>query len=363
MSSTIPTGPSPIGLACNRVFSCHVSDVPLPLPPTHVAAEYDAEGVLQRTPARFNYVLPSTTKVLVQRDPQGNDFASDDNGVATFTNPDPTWVYNGRRRSLRLHRNGFELLSPAPFPQEQDIDFLSRDQVLQHYYPHCQQLLQQYLGEDQVQVWAFDHNVRMGVASSVASSTTTTTVQKPLGIVHGDYTTVSGPRRLALLGEPPKINDIWRDRLPPGQSALLNDPDMVEECLQGRRRFALINVWRNIDRKHPVLTTPLACVDATSHADADLRLLELHYQDRTGGNYLVCPSEAHRWVYFPEMTSAEALLLKQWDSSGGHSDTTEDRIATFSLHSAFVDPVTPADAPPRQSIEVRCVAIWNAAVV
>ena len=337
-----------------HVFASHIANVPLPLPPTHVAAEYEEEGGrLIRTPSRFNYVVPGTARVVVQRDPLGNDYGSDDNGRATFINPDVQWVYNGRCLSMQLHQNGFELLSEAPFTP-MDIDFLSRDQVLSHYYPHCQQLLQQHLqsfgGSEKVQVWAFDHNVRYGGNPSTSA---TTTVQKPLGIVHGDYTTTSGPRRIALLGEPPKINDIWRDRLPLHQLALLN-PEMVEECLQGRRRYALINVWRNIDPEHPVLSTPLACVDATSHAVEDLRILELQYRDRQGENYLVCPSENHRWVYFPEMTCAEALLIKQWDSSS-------DVVAKFSLHSAFLDPTTPTEAPPRQSIEVRCVAIWDPA--
>ena len=63
----------------------------------------------------------------------------------------------------------------------------------------------------------------------------------------------------------------------------------------------------------------------------------------------------------------EALLIKQRDtagplaSSGGAKSDGDDSQAacTFSFHSAFEDPMTPADAPERWSIEVRCVALYD----
>jgi len=42
----------------------------------------------------------------------------------------------------------------------------------------------------------------------------------------------------------------------------------------------------------------------------------------------------------------EALLLKCYDSE-------TDGRARFAPHTAFVDPTTPADAPLRESIELR----------
>jgi hypothetical protein len=46
------------------------------------------------------------------------------------------------------------------------------------------------------------------------------------------------------------------------------------------------------------------------------------------------------------MLAEEALLLKCYDSS-------TDGRARFAPHTAFTDPGTPADAPPRESIEIR----------
>jgi hypothetical protein len=337
-----------------------------------------------------------------------------------------------------------------------NIDFTNRNEVLEQYYPFCQELLQQILLQqygDNVQVWAFDHNVRRQSLSSSSSSTTTTStkegeavtdiintinpttvIQKPIGLVHGDYTTISAPRRLELLSQPPKINDVHYEQFqkellmsssssssdsnhPPPRTSLL-DPKLVQECLRsnddpsttvvdndkknhtvtsprrgggdgsGTRRYALINVWKNIDTHHPVMALPLACVDATTVSmEQDVRTLELHYTDRIGENYLACrppPSSPqrrreHQWVYYPHMTHEEVLLIKQWDSAGteiNHEqhittgdtnpknddddiDDNNEYIATMALHSAFIDPTTPLNNTiPRQSIEVRCVAIW-----
>lgn len=46
------------------------------------------------------------------------------------------------------------------------------------------------------------------------------------------------------------------------------------------------------------------------------------------------------------MTADQALLLKCYDLA-------TDGRARFAPHTAFVDPTTPKDAPPRESIELR----------
>ena len=59
----------------------------------------------------------------------------------------------------------------------------------------------------------------------------------------------------------------------------------------------------------------------------------------------------------------EAILLKQWDSCGGIANGNErddaSRPTTFAIHSAFIDPSCPPGAPPRISIEVRCIVMWE----
>jgi hypothetical protein len=60
---------------------------------------------------------------------------------------------------------------------------------------------------------------------------------------------------------------------------------------------------------------------------------------------------AHAWVWFPRLRRDEAIVFKVYDSA-------RDGRARFTPHSSFVDPGTPAGAPPRQSIEVRALAFF-----
>ena len=49
----------------------------------------------------------------------------------------------------------------------------------------------------------------------------------------------------------------------------------------------------------------------------------------------------------------EALLFKTFDSE-------TDGRARFTVHSSFADPGAPVDAPPRESIETRCLLFFQA---
>ena len=119
-------------------------------------------------------------------------------------------------------------------------------------------------------------------------------------------------------------------------------PDEAEELLKGR--VQVINLWRPI--RGPLRDSPLAMVDGTTVSPDDLVASDLIYPNRRGETYSVKYNPNHRWFYFPEMTADEALLLKCYDSA-------TDGRTRFGPHTAFVDPTTPADAAPRESIEVR----------
>ena len=71
----------------------------------------------------------------------------------------------------------------------------------------------------------------------------------------------------------------------------------------------------------------------------------------TGEIYYVTFNPAHRWFYISQMGQDEVLLLKCFDSA-------RDGRARYSAHTAFKDPGAPADAPSRQSIEVRTIALF-----
>ena len=108
-------------------------------------------------------------------------------------------------------------------------------------------------------------------------------------------------------------------------------------------------MWRATGR--PIQANPLAIADARSVAARDLLAAERRYPDRVGETYQLRHDPAHRWFYFPLMQRDEALVFKVYDSA-------RDGRARFTPHTSFADPTTPADAPPRQSIEVRTMAFF-----
>ena len=313
---------------------------------------HDADGSLVSVLTKMNYVTPATTVAHIHRDISGSDSGFRD----VAWEPTSLQVHNARPLDKKLHENGFELVNKAiPKP----VDFLNTEQVINDYYPHCEALLKEVLGDKVAIVKAFDHNIRLssGSVGAKLKGGGEARAQVPLGIVHGDYTKDSGPQRLDDLSNPPKANDVLKRKL--GETPLLN-ADQVQGALGGKRRFALINVWRSIDTENPVQELPLACVDSSTASDKDLRVLQIHYPDRIGENYFIAPNANHQWCYFPHMTHSEAMLIKQWDSYGAFALGKESGgPSTFAIHSAFFDPNSDETSAPRRSIEVRCAVMWE----
>jgi hypothetical protein len=185
------------------------------------------------------------------------------------------------------------------------------------YYREVERRVQQVTGA--ARVLAFDHNVRSAPLAARGENA----AQNPVRFTHNDYTEISGPQR---------VRDLLRDEA----EALL------------RKRVAVINVWKPI--RGPVRDVPLAVCDAQTIRSEDLVPTDLRYRDRMGEVYSLTFSPAHRWFYFSNMQSDEALLLKCFDSA-------TDR-ARFTAHSAFDDPTAPAGVPARESIEVRTLAFF-----
>jgi hypothetical protein len=110
-------------------------------------------------------------------------------------------------------------------------------------------------------------------------------------------------------------------------------------------------VWRPI--RGPLRDAPLAMCDARSVSPGDLVASDLIYRDRKGEIYLMQHNPKQRWYYVPEMRAHEVLLLKCYDSDA--------HCARFTAHSSFDDPTSPADAPARESIEVRTLVFFSPA--
>jgi hypothetical protein len=211
---------------------------------------------------------------------------------------------------VSLDANGFALLEYKSAVR----DFFDDEEVRRVYYPEVERVLKQVTGADRVHI--FDHTTRRRVPGAQDLSSAP---RQPVQRVHIDHTARSGPQRV-------------RDLL----------PDEADQLLKGR--VQVINLWRPI--RGPVLDSPLAVCDASTVAAKDLVPSDLVYTHRVGETYSVTHDPEHRWFYVPRMQADEALLIKC-------SDTRTDVPARFTPHSAFIDPTAPADADPRQSIEVR----------
>lgn len=226
-------------------------------------------------------------------------------------------IRDGRAEAdnFNLDRSGFAFRTVATHVQ----DFHDRAEVEQTYYPELEALLKAETGASRVRI--FDHTVRVTGGGDRAEAPT----RLPVHRAHVDYTVKSGPER---------VRDLMDDE--------------AESLLA--KRVAEINVWRPI--VGPVVGSPLAVAEADSLRHEELIPTDLVYEDRVGEIYEFAPNPAHRWVYFPQMTRDEVLLLKSYDSA-------TDGRARFTPHTAFTHPDTPADAPARQSIEVRAFLFFD----
>jgi hypothetical protein len=219
---------------------------------------------------------------------------------------------------ISLDRQGFALLHY----QSAVRDLWNEDELRRIYYPEAERVIAEATGADKV--FIFDHTLRRRVHG--AADRAADTPRQPATRVHVDHTAKSGPQR---------VRDFFGDK--------------ADELLRGR--VQVINLWRPI--RGPLRDAPLAVCDARSVAPGDLVPSDLVYQNRVGETYAVTYNPEHRWFYVPEMQPDEALLLKCFDSK-------TDGRARFLPHTAFEDPTAPADALPRESIELRTLVFHNA---
>ncbi len=273
----------------------------------------------QSYPATRDYVA-GTLNYTMSQDGESEWYSHNpEPGIVERTpQPEPhaVRIENARSRSneFTIDNVGFQL---TRF-ESRVKNFYDEDEIRAVYYPETEDLVKKLT--DASRVLIFDHTLR-----STGFSVESDVLRQPSTSVHGDYTEASAPRRLRQLL-----------------------PDDVEGLL--KKRYAFINVWKPVVRK--VEDNPLALCDARSVNAADFVRTTLHYPDRTGEIYTFRYNPNHRWFYFPQMRTDEALLLKCFDSD-------KDGRARFSAHTSFEDPSSPADALPRVSIELRTIVFFD----
>ena len=198
-------------------------------------------------------------------------------------------------------------------------DFYDDDELAAVYNREVEALIAAHMGASKV--FVFDHTRR----SSSQALREKHNARDPAGAAHTDYTDWSARQRII-------------DLL----------PDEAEARLA--KRFAIVNVWRSV--AGTIEEWPLALCDARSVDDNHLHTVERRAYNRIGQTRHASYDADNAWYYFPQMTRDEAVLIKNYD-------TAEDGRARYALHTAFEDPTSPPDAPPRESLETRALVFFD----
>lgn len=225
-------------------------------------------------------------------------------------------IHDGRNLAthLVLDCHGFRFLRH----DTKVVDFLDKAEIRTVYYPEIEALVKAETGAARVVL--FDPTLRATSADLRAERG----LREPVLRVHMDFTERSASQPV-------------RDLLPGEAETLL------------KRRFAIVQVWRPI--RQAVESFPLAVADARSILPTNMVVAKRYYPKWEGETYSVTYHPGHRWYWFPCMRPDEALLFKVFDS-------ITDGRARWIAHTAFVDPTTPPQAHPRESIEIRAIAFY-----
>jgi hypothetical protein len=227
------------------------------------------------------------------------------------------------RGGLSLDREGV-FLADAPCAVK---DFRDHEVAARTYVPELEEAVKAVTGAHRVVVsrsWVHRHSDR---SKRFGEEGTT----YPGRYAHIDYSDQSGPMAARQ----------W----------LGDDPD-AETLFKGR--FAIFNLWRVLSE--PPQDCPLCMADATTVDARDLVISHIvlgptpEREMRLQTN-MVAFNPNHRWVYFPDMRRNELLMFRGYDSDPARSRRVP--------HTAFDDPSAGDDAPPRESIDTRCVAFFG----
>ena len=113
--------------------------------------------------------------------------------------------------------------------------------------------------------------------------------------------------------------------------------------------FAWFNSWQPFD--YPVERNPLCVLDARTLGEDDV--LEYIYTANKAEFKSSMPmwKPEHQFYHVSRMQTNEAFLIKQLD--------TREVQAKYCPHTSFDDPNSAEDAPPRRSIEVRMMCVFQ----
>lgn len=217
--------------------------------------------------------------------------------------------------SLSFDTTGFVLLDRP----SRVTDFWDSTQIDETYLPEIKELIHELTGCEKAVVFGYlrRHNGKNAPE----------TAHKSVHNAHIDY-------------DLPTTRAVIRRVLPPEEAAYYTE-----------RRVMQINVWRPLVT---VESAPLALCDSGSVARGDLIYGPIGGNSQTGvkdpAGWNLAHNPAHRWYYAPRMRPSEVLAFRLCDS--------DPNAPQWAAHTSFQDPASTPDSAPRQSIEVRTLALF-----
>lgn len=219
---------------------------------------------------------------------------------------------------------GFEV-----FDHESNISKFEQPGDVEDYKRETERLLTKSM--DAVYVTCYDSRLRKNIAFQRAF------------LDLNDPLQAEGPARGAH-------NDITMESGPVVVNRYMSDEDK-EKFLRPGYRIRIVNTWRTLV---PMLEDrPLALCDSRSVDPEDLVASDRIIPNNVGEVYYLTYNPKHKWFWMEKQTPAEPFAFVMYDTKAGPH-------GRFCPHVSFVNPRTPENAAPRESIETRSIVITKA---
>ncbi len=145
-------------------------------------------------------------------------------------------------------------------------------------------------------------------------------------------------------------------------------PPRIGESLARRaslaNRYAVISAWRYLGPSISCKKSHLAIADPNTINSRDIIDFTLMYEEYVGGNLRLkypqtgnTPSEMPEFYYYSNATPSELVCFTVFDSL--KTSIFENSPIPTCFHGSFIDPSAKVDEPNRESIDARCLLIWD----
>lgn len=169
----------------------------------------------------------------------------------------------------------------------------------------------------------------------------------PIEYVHSDFT----EDYLPMLRGPERA---YRRFIEPVLAAHGLDRSVLDRA----ERVALLQFWRNTGAAWPDRPFALCDKRCVSRSRLQAALVDsyggLRLEFESFGVFAPPADAPDRWYTWPGLTDGEVLLFHTYDSA-----LVAAGEAFWVPHSAFHDPCVDADAPCRESVEMRTLCLWG----